>query len=238
MGLPTHTYPIFTTTIPSTKQKISFRPFLVSEQKSLLIADETQDFDTMAMTVKEVLKNTIQDDIDIDNLASVDIEYLFTQVRAKSVGEIVELRFGCTDECTDIEKSFVIIPVDLTEIEVDFPVDFSDTIQLSDNMWMKMKLPTIDAGKYIVDADDQDADLKVIASCIETIYTKDELWNMQENSTDEILNFIRNLTTKQFDEVEKFFHNMPVLHKVIEWDCPVCKRHNVREIRGLKDFFL
>ena len=102
MGLPTQTYPIFTTTIPSTKQKISFRPFLVSEQKSLLIADETQDFDTMAKTVKEVLKNTIQDDIDIDGLASVDIEYIFTQVRAKSVGEIVELRFGCTDECTDI----------------------------------------------------------------------------------------------------------------------------------------
>ena len=238
MGLPTQTYPIFTTTIPSTKQKISFRPFLVSEQKSLLIADETQDFDTMAKTVKEVLKNTIQDDIDIDGLASVDIEYIFTQVRAKSVGEIVELRFECTDDCTNVKKSSVIIPVDLTQIEVEFSKDYYDTIQLSENMWMKMKLPTIDVSKYAIEEDDQDADIKVIAGCIESIYTKDEMWNIQDNSPNEVLTFIKNLTTKQFEEVEKFFNNLPVLHKTIEWDCPVCKKHNKRDIRGLKDFFL
>ena len=236
MALPKMNTAVYPLTIPSSGAQITFRPFLVREEKALLIAQQSDDSNVMISTLKEIIKNCVRDPIDINSLALFDIEYLFAQIRAKSVGEEFELIFTCS-HC-DQENNKVKIAIDLTKIEIIKDPKHSNKIALFEDIGIVMKYPNIDIIKKI-DNLENDASLitEIVIDCIQSIYQGDIVHYAKETSRKELEEFILNLTKIQFDKIEEFFATVPKFIKVVEFDCPICGAHNKTELEGLKSFF-
>ena len=237
MALPKMNAPLYNVTIPSTKKEVKFRPFLVKEEKALLLAQQSEDSKVMINTLKSIIESCIVDDIDPDKLAIFDYEYLFTQIRAKSVGEIVELLFLC-DTCDD-EKAKTQVNLDITKFQVDFPEGHDNKIELFDDVGIVMKNPSIDTLDKLDKINDGDVNsiFDVVAECIDSIYTTEEVFNIKEQTKEEVIDFLENLTQEQFKKIEQFFLTMPKLRQTVEYDCPVCAKHHVKSMEGLASFF-
>lgn len=237
MALPINKTPVYTLTIPSTEKKIKFRPFLVKDEKALLLAQQSEDTATMINTLKEVIRGCLDDKVNVDELATFDLEYIFTQIRARSVGEVIELMFTC-GHCKD-EKAKVKIPIDLTELEVTKSKEHSATIPLFDNVGVKMKYPDVDLIKKIesVKEDDMNSVFEVVINCIDFIYDEEQMFYAKEQSKQELMQFLENLTSEQFANIQKFFETIPKISKKIEFDCPVCGKHNETVLEGINNFF-
>jgi hypothetical protein len=191
----------------------------------------------MINTLKSIIENCIVDNVDVDKLAIFDYEYLFTQIRAKSVGEIVELMFLC-DTCTD-EKAKAPVNLDISKFAVEFPEAHSNKIELFDDVGIMMKNPNIDTLEKLeqVNAGDINAIFDVVADCMESVYTTEEVFNTKDQTKQEVLDFLENLTQEQFKKIENFFLTMPKLRQKVEYDCPVCNKHHVKTMEGLESFF-
>lgn len=237
MALPKMNAPLYTTTIPSTKREVKFRPFLVKEEKSLLLAQQSEDPKVMINTLKTVIANCVVDTIDIDNLATFDYEYLFTQIRSKSVGEIVELLFLC-DTCDD-DKAKAHVDLDITKFKVEFPEGHDNKIPLFEDVGIIMKNPTLDTLDKLekVSAGDINSIFDVVSDCIESVYNTEEVFNTKDQTKQEVVDFLENLTQEQFKKIENFFLTLPKLKQVVEYDCPVCAKHHVKTMEGLASFF-
>ena len=237
MALPKMNAPLYNATIPSSKKEVKFRPFLVKEEKALLLAQQSEDPKVMINTLKSIIENCIVDDVDVDKLAIFDYEYLFTQIRAKSVGEIVELMFLC-DTCTD-EKAKSPVNLDISKFVVEFPEGHSNKIELFDDVGIMMKNPNIDTLDKLEQVNDGDinAIFDVVADCMESVYTTEEVFNTKDQTKQEVLDFLENLTQEQFKKVENFFLTMPKLRQKVEYDCPVCNKHHIKTMEGLESFF-
>jgi hypothetical protein len=237
MALPKMNAPLYNVTIPSLKKEVKFRPFLVKEEKALLLAQQSEDSKVMINTLKNIIENCIVDEIDPDKLAIFDYEYLFTQIRAKSVGEIVELIFLC-DDCED-DKAKTQLNIDITKFQVDFPEGHTNKIELFDDVGIMMKNPSIDTLDKLEKLNDGDVNsiFDVVSECIESIYTTEEVFNVKEQTKEEVIDFLENLTQEQFKKIEQFFLTMPKLRQPIEYDCPVCAKHHVKSMEGLASFF-
>ena len=236
MALPKMNTAVYPLTIPSSGLQISFRPFLVREEKALLIAQQSEDTDVMAATLKEVIRNCVKDPIDVNSLAMFDLEYLFAQIRAKSVGEEAELIFTCS-HC-DQEKNKVKIAIDLTKIEIIKDPKHSNKIPLFDDIGIIMKYPNIDIIKKIDNlAKDANLVTEIIIDCIQSIYQGDIVHYAKETSREELEEFVLNLTKNQFEKIEQFFTTIPKFKKLIEFDCPMCGAHNETVLEGLQSFF-
>lgn len=237
MSLPMNATPVYTLTIPSTKKELKYRPFLVKDEKALLIAQQSEDPVVMLDTIKTVILSCAKSPIDVDTLASFDVEYIFTRLRSVSVGEKVDLVFAC-DVCED-EKARVEMSIDLLKMEVEFPKDHQVKIDLYDNVGIKMAYPTIETVKKIESADltDIDQSIDIIVDCIECIYTEEEVFLAREQTREELTEFINNLTTEQFEKIQKFFQTMPSLKQYIHYQCPVCGREHNKYLEGLASFF-
>jgi hypothetical protein len=237
MALPINTSPMYTTVIPSTKESIKYRPFLVKEEKALLIAQHSENAETMVNTLKEIVKSCTNGKVNADTLATFDLEYLFTQIRAKSVGENVDLVFPC-DVCTD-EKARVKITFDLTKVNVTFPEGHNKTIELFDDVGVIMKYPSINIIKQLekVDTTDIDSVFNVISASIEAIYNGSELFYTKEQTKADIIEFLENLTSQQFAKIQKFFETMPRLQQEVKYTCPVCALQHNKVLEGLDSFF-
>ena len=237
MALPKMNAPLYNVTIPSSKKEVKFRPFLVKEEKSLLLAQQSEDPKVMINTLKSIIENCIVDNVDIDKLAIFDYEYLFTQIRAKSVGEIVELMFLC-DTCTD-DKAKAPVNLDISKFVVEFPEGHSNKIELFDDVGIMMKNPNIDTLEKLEQVNDGDVNaiFDVVADCMESVYTTEEVFNTKDQTKQEVLDFLENLTQEQFKKVENFFLTMPKLRQKVEYDCPVCNKHHVKTMEGLESFF-
>jgi hypothetical protein len=237
MALPKMNAPLYNATIPSNKKEIKFRPFLVKEEKSLLLAQQSEDPKVMINTLKSIIENCIVDDLDVDKLAIFDYEYLFTQIRAKSVGEIVELMFLC-DTCTD-EKAKAPVNLDISKFVVEFPEGHSNKIELFDDVGIMMKNPNIDTLDKLEQVNDGDinAIFDVVADCMESVYTTEEVFNTKDQTKQEVIDFLENLTQEQFKKIENFFLTMPKLRQKVEYDCPVCNKHHIKTMEGLESFF-
>jgi hypothetical protein len=232
MPLPKQQLPVFSAVIPSTKQKIKFRGFTVKEEKSLLLAQETDNIETILSTTKEVLSQCIDTDIDVNKLASFDIEYLMTQIRAKSVGEVIELSMPC-----DVNEDHRRTPVhvDVSKIEVKFPANHKTKIELYEGVGVVMKYPTVD---NLVAFDNADG-LESAAMCIDSIYTEDEVFDSKDQTKEEIIEFLESLTKKQFEKIEnEFFKTMPVYEYEFDYKCSDCGHVHKKVIRGLANFFV
>jgi hypothetical protein len=237
MALPKMNAPLYNVTVPSSKKEVKFRPFLVKEEKSLLLAQQSEDPKVMLNTLKSIIENCIVDDIDVNNLATFDYEYLFTQIRAKSVGEIVELLFLC-DTCDD-DKAKAQVNLDISKFAIEFPEGHDNNIKLFDDVGIIMKNPTIDTLDKLekVKEGDVNSIFDVVADCMESVYTTEEVFNTKDQTKQEVIDFLENLTQEQFKKIENFFLTMPKLHQTVEYDCPVCNKHHVKKMEGLASFF-
>jgi Zn finger protein HypA/HybF involved in hydrogenase expression len=237
MALPLSKTPVYNLTIPSSGEKVKFRPFLVKDEKALLLAQQSEDPVVMINTLKEVIKSCLDDKVDVKKLATFDVEYIFTQLRAKSVGEISELVFKC-GHC-DSEDGRVKLKIDLTELKVDKPENHKDIIPLFDSVGIKMKYPDMDLIKKLegVNTESMDQIMDVVIECIEYIYDEEQMYHTEEQTKAEMVQFLENLTSDQFAKIQKFFETMPKVKHEIDFECPACKSHNHTVLEGINNFF-
>ncbi|MAL15706.1 MAG: baseplate protein [Algoriphagus sp.] len=238
MPLPKIATPTYELVLPSSDRKIKYRPFLVKEEKILIIAMESEDQKQITNAIKSVINNCILTrGIKVDKLSTFDIEYLFLNIRGKSVGENVEVIVTCPDD-NETEVS-VVIPLD--EIKIKKDPDHNRDIKLDDNLVMRMRYPSLsEFVKTNFDLDDEitvDQSFDLIISCIEQVYNEEESWNASDCTKKEMTEFLEQLSSKQFKEVEKFFDTMPKLSHTIKVTNPKTKVKNEVLLEGLSSFF-
>lgn len=240
MALPVMSTPTYNMVVPSSGESVRFRPFLVKEEKALLLAHQSEDVVVMVDTLKGVIESCVIDKIDTSKLATFDLEYMFTQIRAKSVGEVIDLIFKCDeDHGEDNEKASVKISIDLTKLEVEKDPEHTNKIDLFEDVGVVMKYPSIEVIKKLesLDTDDLNNIFDVMASSIDFIYQGEEIFYGKEQKREELLDFLNNLTSEQFLKVQKFFSTMPRIKKQIEYTCPICNKHHVKVLEGMQSFF-
>jgi len=237
MALPMNNTPVYQMEVPSTGKQINFRPFLVKDEKALLLAQQSENPMVMLTSLKDVIKSCVKEDIDTETLATFDIEYIFTQLRAKSVGEIIDLTLKC-DTCED-PKAVATINIDLTKLHVDGLKEHSNNIKLFDDVGVIMKYPTIDVIEKIDNVDDSNLDevFNIMIDCIDSIYNTEEVFHSKEQSHEEMVEFLNNLSSDQFMKIRQFFETMPRLKYDIEYKCPVCQKEHKKVLEGLQSFF-
>ena len=232
--------PTYNMVVPSSGVSVKFRPFLVKEEKALLIAQQSEDLMVMVDTLKSVVKTCVMEDIDANKLATFDLEYMFTQIRAKSVGEIIELIFPCdNDHGEDNEKARVKVSIDLTTLQVEKDPSHVAKIDLFGDVGVVMKYPTIDIMKKLesLDEDNLDKIFDVVALSVDYIYQGEEIFYAKEQKHEEVLQFLNNLTSDQFLKIQSFFATMPRIKKEIEYTCPVCQKQHKKMLEGMQSFF-
>ena len=236
MALPKLEVPIYELTVPSTDEKIKYRPFLIKEEKILLIAMESGANEDVIQAVKQIVSECTFNTLKLGDMPMFDVEYIFLQIRSKSVGEVSKLRILCRDD----GKTYANVEVDLTEIEVQVNDDHTNKIELTDEMGVIMKYPTIDsfstAGISDITADNM---LDVIVACIDKIYDKkgEEVFDSKDSSKKELMDFVEGMNTTQFQDVQAFFDSMPKLRHEITVVNPKTKVENKVALSGLNDFF-
>ena len=240
MPLPTIETPTYELKLHSSNKKIKYRPFLVKEEKILILALESKDESEITNAVTDVLKKCILTrGVDVDKLPTFDIEYIFLNIRAKSIGEDIKMTVTCPDDgLTEVP-----VTVYVDEIKVVKPKDHKIDIVLDDNMTLRMKYPSISQfieNNFEVEDDPEtvvDKTFKVVADCIDTVYTKEDAWDVNDYTPSERLDFVEKLSSKQYKEVEKFFATMPKLTHTIEVINPNTKEKGSIVLEGLADFF-
>jgi hypothetical protein len=240
MALPMNNMPMFTLIVPSTNKPAKYRPFLVKDEKALMIAQQSEDIGVMVDTLKEVVKSCLVDSIDVDSLATFDLEYIFTQIRGKSVGEKIELLFACdTDHGEQNEKAVTKITIDISNLEVKKDPSHTNKINLFQDVGVVMKYPTLEVAKKLEgnDLGDIDGIFDVISESIDFIYQGEDIYYAKDQSREELLQFLNNLTSDQFIRIQKFFETMPKLSKEVEYTCPICGKEHKKLLEGLQSFF-
>jgi len=238
MPLPKIATPLYELELPSTKQTIKYRPFLVKEEKLLVLALESEDTKQITTAIKTVIKNCISTrGVKVEDLPTFDIEYLFLNIRGKSVGEEVELSIIAPDDgVTPIP-----VNIDLDEIKVVENKEHNKQIRLDDSLMMEMKYPSLDQFiKNNFDFDDNsnvDRSFELIASCIDKIFNEEEVWSTADVSKKEVVEFLEQMNSAQFKQIEKFFETMPKLSHTLEVVNPKTKVKSTVVLEGLSSFF-
>ena len=237
MPLPKIATPTYELVIPSTKKKIKYRPFLVKEEKVLILAMESEDTKQIASAVKDVIKNCIiTRGVKVEELSTFDIEYLFLNIRGKSVGEEVEVLLTCPDDGTTKAPTVI----DLDSIQVQYDEEHSRDIKLDDTLTLRMRYPSMNEfiqNNFVVSDVNLDNTFDIITSCIEQIYSEEESWSSADCTEKELKEFVEQLNSKQFKEVETFFSTMPKLsHKLVVTN-PNTGVDNEIILEGLASFF-
>ena len=236
MALPKLTTPTYELEIPSTDEKIKYRPFLVKEEKILMMALESKSEKDITQAVKDIVSECTFNKVNIDNMPMFDVEYIFLQVRSKSVGEVSKLKLLCPDD----KKTYADVEVDLNEVKVQVGEDHTNKIDLGNGMGIIMQYPSIDSFK---DSGIRDINasnmLEVISTCILQIYEEEgkKVYNSKDQTSKELTDFIEQLNTKQFKDVQKFFETMPKLKHEITIKNPKTKKESKVTLTGLNDFF-
>jgi hypothetical protein len=240
MALPKLDVPSYEIDLPVSKKKLKYRPFLVKEQRNLLMALESQDSNSTQQAVRDILINcTLSDDVDIDKLPIIDIEYYFINLRAKSVGEIVESRYRCNNIVNDKECGNIMEKnIDLTQIKVQVAEDIKPEIQLTPQISIKMKYPEFGVVKDSLKFEDiTEVTFNMIAESIEYIYDGEQFYYGHEAQPGEMLQFVEGMNQEQFSKVEKFFDNLPKLKEDVNITCSKCGFNHTIEVEGLESFF-
>jgi len=236
MPLPTIVTPSYELTLPSNGKKIKYRPFLVKEEKILILAIESNSMKDISRAIKDVLKNCIlTKGVKIDELPTFDIEYLFLNIRSRSVGESIDLVITCPDD----NETKVNTQIYIDEIKVKKNKNHNPDIKLDDTYTMRLKYPSLD--QFIDDNFnfdlDRDNSFDIISSCIDMVFSDEEAWEAKDCTKKELLEFVERLNSSQFKEVETFFDTMPQLSHEIEVENPKTKVKSKVTLEGLASFF-
>ena len=238
MPLPKISTPTYELELPSSGQTIRYRPFLVKEEKLLVIALESEDTKQITNAIKAVIKNCISTkDIKVETLPTFDIEYLFLNIRGKSVGEEVEVNIICPDD----GETNVTVSINLDDIQVQKNEEHSNKIKVDGNIMMEMKYPSLEQFiKNNFDFNNENAmeqSFDLISSCIDKIYTEDEVWSASDVTKKELNDFLESMNSSQFKDIEKFFETMPKLSHNIKVKNPKTEVESEVSLEGLASFF-
>ena len=243
MALPTIAVPKYQLKIPSSGKEVSYRPFLVKEEKILLIAMESDKEEEMTTAIKDIIHNCVYEDLDVKNMPMFDIEYIFLQLRAKSKGEIVDLSFEC-GKC----KKPISIQVDLSKIEITKTEGHNIKIPLSDDVGVIMKYPSMDIQK-VISKENSDVEnvFTTISFCIESIWDKETVYASKDHTREELNEFMESLPDDSFKKIQNFFDTVPVLKHELELKCTskngksknasICGWKGTETLEGLGSFF-
>lgn len=245
MALPKVSTPTYELVVPSTGKKVSYRPFLVKEEKTLLMAMESGNPTTMSKAMKDIIKNCTDGEVPVNDLAPFDVEYFFLQLRGRSVGDTVELKIprpedlkSCCEEA--IDEDFNEITIDISTIELDTDNMTSPEIEISEDIGLKLKYPQMDSltklGQGEGDPKSEDI-FNMIIECIDYIWQGDEMYKAKDHTRKELNEFIDSLNTQQFNGIRNFFESMPRLRHNITWSCPHCNKDKDIELVGIDAFF-
>lgn len=236
-SLPIPSVPTYEVELPSTGKKIKYRPFLVREEKVLLLAMESEDEKEIELAVKNILKSCIISRIKIEDLATFDLEYLFLRIRAASVGEEVKLKVTCLDD----GETQVDVTINLLDVKVSKPKNHTNKIMIDNDMGLVMKYPSMDKFIKITllnkDLETTDEVFEMLADCIDQIFQGEEVWDVQDTPRKDVINFIEHMTQKQFEKVQEFFETMPILKHEFSVINPNTGVESNYTLEGLQSFF-
>ena len=237
MPLPKIATPTYELELPSSGETIQFRPFLVKEEKILVIALESEDTKQITNAIKGVIKNCIKTKgIKVEQLPTFDIEYLFLNIRGKSVGEEVEVNIVAPDDgVTQIP-----VTIDIDDIKVNENPEHNKQIKINDELMMEMRYPSLDQfikNNFDINDSNFDQSFELIASCVDKIYSEEEVWSTDDVSKKEVLEFLEQMNSIQFKEIEKFFETMPKLSHTLKVTNPKTKVESEVVLEGLSSFF-
>jgi hypothetical protein len=241
--LPKLDVPIYETQLISNGQVVRYRPFLVKEQKLFLMAAESDDPKDTINAIKQVLRNCVLDEIDIESMATFDIEYLFLQLRARSIGEVVNLRFNCNNTVTEKgeeQKCGNLVKIDVNVLDVN-PIknkDHSNKIQITEKIGVVLKYPTFGSIDFAgLDTQDMQQILNVIVSCIDYIYDDEQVYYAKDTKKEELVEFIENMKQTDLEKISSFFTSLPKLKKEIHFHCDKCNYEEDITLEGVQSFF-
>lgn len=250
MALPKIDLPIFELKVVSLKEPVKFRPFLVKEEKLLLMALQSDEEDTIIKTIKQVINNCLVSDIDIDKLPIFDIEYLFLNIRARSIGEKIETYYVCKNVVGEEKDENGVdmpvecghmMPIKVNILEIRPPsLDISTKIMVTDKIGINMVFPSLQTLKYVesvIQSDEIEKLFDLIYECSEYIFDSDGMYYTKESDKDEFINFLNSLTQEQFDKITGFFDRLPKIEHDIEHKCEKCGYDHKLHLEGLNDFF-
>jgi hypothetical protein len=242
--LPKLDVPIYEVKLLSSGKVIRFRPFLVKEQKLFLMASESEDAKETINVIRQVLRNCILDDISIDDLPTFDLEWLFMHLRARSVEEIVDLKYKCNntvkdekgeeDRCTGV----VNFKMNLLEIEPTRHAEHTNKIQLTENLGVCLKYPSFEMIQKYESLSEANIMSKVLVDCIDYLYDKEQVYYAKDNTKEELDEFVDNLQQKDLEKIKQFFETMPEIKKNVQFKCPKCAYGENIEIKGIQNFFV
>lgn len=238
MPLPKISTPTYELELPSTGQEIQYRPFLVKEEKLLVLALESENIKEITTAIKNVIKSCIQTkNIKVESLPTFDIEYLFLNIRGKSVGEEIEVNVICPDD----GETYVPVKINIDEIQVQKNEEHTNKIQVDDNIVMQMKYPSLDQfikNNFDFSGDtNMDQSFDLVASCIDKIFNDEEVWTSGDVTKKELIDFLEQMNSAQFKQIEKFFETMPKLSHSVKVKNPKTEVESEVVLEGLSSFF-
>ena len=238
MPLPRISTPTYELELPSTGKNIKYRPFLVREEKLLVIALESEDTKQITTAIKDVIKNCIQTrGIEVETLPTFDIEFLFLNIRSKSLGEEIEVNIICPDD----ETTTVPVTINVDDIKVEKNDKHTNKIKLDDTLMMEMKYPSLDqfiqSNFDFTERNQLEQSFELISSCVDKIYSEEEAWDSSDVTEDEMIEFLEQMNSSQFKEIETFFETMPKLAHTVRVKNPKTKVISSVTLEGLSSFF-
>ena len=242
--LPKLDVPIYSVNLISTGKPIRFRPFLVKEQKLFLMAAESADGNEMISTIRQVLKNCVLDEIDIDSLPTFDLEFLFMNLRARSVEEVVELNYKCNNKVKDDEgqektcSGIVNLKVNILEIEPTKNPKHENKVQINGDLGIVFKYPTFEMFQKYEKMSENEVMVNILVDCIDYIFDKEQVYYAKDTSRKELEEFVDNLQQKDLEKFKDFFDTMPEIKKDVHFKCPKCSYEEDITIKGMQSFFV
>jgi hypothetical protein len=233
MTLPKIVTPTYELEIPSSKEKITYRPFLVKEEKILLLAQEAGEESDILNAIKQIIKNCTFEEVEVNDMALFDLEYIFLRIRSKSLGEKVELKLLCDDD----GETYADVTIDLEKIEVDFPKEHTNNIQLTDTISLVMRYPQMSA-LSLTTVSDTETIFHMIKTSIRQIIDGETIYEQVDFTEEDLDAFIESLTSEHFKNIQEFFQTMPKLKHVVKYKNPKTKKQNKRTLEGLNSFFV
>lgn len=234
MALPVQKAPTFKCELPVSGLTVKFRPFLVKEQQHLLITRESEDPQEIYDAILELVKSVTNNEVDASKLPMADLEYLFLQIRVKSVGETIKLPLVCQAEgCNGVHEEVV----DLENVNVNTSDMLDNKIQISDDLIVELSPPTTNIVYKLQGLDENQMVQPLMRACLLRIYDSEEIYEMSDHRDSEIDEFVLSLTMEQFEKISKYFESLPQLKHDIEWKCKVCGHENLMTLQGLQNFF-
>ena len=233
MALPKIASPTYDLTVPSSKDTLKYRPFLVKEEKLLLLANESGEDTEIMGAVKQIIGNCVFDKLEVDDLALFDLEYIFLRIRAKSVGEVVNLKLLCPDD----EETYVDVSINLDDVKVNFNEEHESTIQLDDSISLIMRYPQFSFAQESTEGSETEYIFKMIKSCIGTIVDGDTIYERADFTDKDLDTFLESLTSEHFQKMQKFFETMPRLQHEVKFKNPNTKKQQKVTLEGMNAFF-